>query len=118
VRVQSAALVGEAGILMSAPSRDATPPSAAAPRSPVGLEEVGPTTRGAAVGVRATVPERTERAILASVQDRPRVGHSKALMIAGGAALVAGLIIGDDAGAVLAVGGAVVGLYGLYLFVR
>jgi hypothetical protein len=39
-------------------------------------------------------------------------------MIVGGAALVAGLIIGDDAGALLAVSGAVVGLYGLYLFVR
>jgi hypothetical protein len=117
VRVQSAALVGEAGILTSAPSLDAAPPSAAATRSPEVLEELGPTTRGAAVGVRATVPERTD-AILASIQDRPRVGHSKALMIAGGAALVAGLIIGDDGGAILAVGGAVVGLYGLYLYVR
>jgi hypothetical protein len=45
-------------------------------------------------------------------------GRNVALMVVGGAALITGLIIGDDAGALLAVGGAVVGLYGLYQFVR
>jgi hypothetical protein len=79
---------------------------------------VGPTARGAAVGVRATAPASLDRPLLAGVQQGRNVGQSKALMIVGGAALVAGLIIGDDAGALLAVGGAVVGLYGLYLFVR
>jgi hypothetical protein len=39
-------------------------------------------------------------------------------MIVGGAAVITGLLIGDDLGAVLAVGGAVVGLYGLYQWVR
>jgi hypothetical protein len=80
--------------------------------------ELGPTTRGAAVAVRANALAQSTQPILAGVQQRPRVGQSKALMIVGGAALVAGLIIGGDAGALLAVGGAVVGLYGLYQFVR
>lgn len=80
--------------------------------------ELGPTTRGAAVGVRVNALAQSTQPILAGVQQRPRVGQSKALMIVGGAALVAGLIIGGDAGALLAVGGAVVGLYGLYQFVR
>lgn len=86
--------------------------------SPAETFAVGPTARGAAVGVRAIAPASTDRALLAGVQQGRNVGQSKALMIVGGAALVAGLIIGDDAGALLAVGGAVVGLYGLYQFVR
>lgn len=83
-----------------------------------GREVAGPTRDGAVVGARAGTVVESSAPLLATVQDRPRVGQSKALMIVGGAALVAGLIIGDDAGALLAVGGAVVGLYGLYQFVR
>ena len=41
-----------------------------------------------------------------------------ALMVVGGAALLAGLIIGGGAGTAIAVGGAVVGLYGLYEFLQ
>ena len=39
-------------------------------------------------------------------------------MAVGGAALLSGLIIGDDAGTVIAVSGAVIGLYGLYLYLQ
>jgi hypothetical protein len=39
-------------------------------------------------------------------------------MIVGGAALVTGLVIGGDAGTILALGGAVVGLIGLYHYLR
>ena len=86
--------------------------------SPAETLAVGPTASGATVGVRAFAPASLDRPLLAGVQQGRNVGQSKALMIVGGAALVAGLIIGDDAGALLAVGGAVVGLYGLYQFVR
>jgi hypothetical protein len=37
-------------------------------------------------------------------------------MIVGGAALVIGAVIGDDAGTLVMLGGAGIGLYGLYLF--
>ncbi len=47
-----------------------------------------------------------------------RVGRNPALMIVGGAALVVGAIIGDDAGTILMVGGAVTGLIGLWNFLR
>lgn len=87
-------------------------------RSGASDTRVGPTVEGTVAGVRANSLERRDAVPLAAAQGRPRLGQSKALMIVGGAALVAGLIIGDDAGTVLAVGGAVVGLYGLYLFVR
>lgn len=46
---------------------------------------------------------------------RPR-GTGTGLIIAGGALFVAGLLIGDDAGTVLAVTGAAIGAYGLYLY--
>jgi hypothetical protein len=47
---------------------------------------------------------------------RPSRGSGVGLMIFGGAALITGLIIGGDAGTVIAVGGALVGLYGLYVY--
>ena len=47
---------------------------------------------------------------------RPSRGSGVGLMILGGAALITGLIIGDNAGTVIAVGGAIVGLYGLYVY--
>jgi hypothetical protein len=43
-------------------------------------------------------------------------GTGTGLIIAGGALFVAGLLVGDDAGTVLAVAGAAIGAYGLYLY--
>lgn len=45
-------------------------------------------------------------------------GPNVALMAVGGAALVTGLIIGGDAGTVVAITGGTIGLVGLYRFVR
>ncbi len=39
-----------------------------------------------------------------------------AFMIAGGAAFVAGLIIGDDVGTIIAVGGVGLGVYGIIIY--
>ncbi|MGH7712364.1 MAG: hypothetical protein ACREOG_13830 [Gemmatimonadaceae bacterium] len=70
---------------------------------------------------RAAIVEHTRQAetlpagpTLALSQSRARRGIP--LMVVGGAAFLAGLIIGDDAGNALAIGGAIVGLYGLYLW--
>lgn len=46
----------------------------------------------------------------------PPTRASKALMLAGAALLVTGLIIGDDAGTLVAVIGAGIGAYGVYLY--
>ena len=46
----------------------------------------------------------------------PREG--RVLAIVGGAALISGLLIGDDAGTVIAIGGVGLGLYGLYIWQR
>ncbi|HJU76179.1 MAG TPA: hypothetical protein VJ717_20735 [Gemmatimonadaceae bacterium] len=72
---------------------------------------------------RATLREHTRHGdvVLAGTttsltQTRTRRGQT--LMIVGGAAFLAGLIIGDDAGTAIAVGGAAIGLYGLYLWAQ
>ena len=77
----------------------------------------GPTTDAAVVGVRQPVSKEA-RTANPMMQRRKGYGQPIALMVVGGAALLTGLIIGDDAGTVIAVGGAVVGLYGLYQYLQ
>ncbi|MBX6332719.1 MAG: hypothetical protein IRY91_12805 [Gemmatimonadaceae bacterium] len=79
---------------------------------------VGPTFAGAAIAPRFALPASAPGAALTPAPARRPFGLPQTLMIVGGAALLTGAIIGDDAGTVLMVGGAVVGLYGLYLYLR
>lgn len=44
--------------------------------------------------------------------------EGRALALVGGAAVIAGILIGDDAGTLIAIGGAGIGLYGLYIWQR
>jgi len=75
---------------------------------------VGPTVASGIVGVHAAAESSLSRPVVA-VQ---RVNRNPALMIVGGVAIVIGGIIGDDAGTIIMVGGAVVGLIGLWNFLR
>ena len=89
-----------------------TPPAdVAAPAHPA-----GPTMDAASVAVRQPVTSET-RAPNAPAR-RAGYGQPVALMVVGGAALLAGLIISGGAGTAIAVGGAVVGLYGLYEYLQ
>jgi hypothetical protein len=72
--------------------------------------------REAAMSLRLELSTQSEMSSAAAAR-RP-FGTSQTLMIVGGAALLAGAIIGGDAGTVMMVGGAGIGLYGLYLFLR
>ena len=72
----------------------------------------GPTQRAATLSPRHTSSTSKDM----NAMRRPSRGSGVGLMILGGAALVTGLIIGGNAGTVIAVGGAVVGLYGLYVY--
>lgn len=91
-----------------------------APERPAAV--AGPALAAAPAALGA--PTRFETAPVsqedAALQARARNGFSQSqvLMIVGGAALLTGLIIGEDAGTVLAVGGAGVGLYGLYRYLQ
>lgn len=71
----------------------------------------------AAVAVRHPMSQEA-RTANTMMQRRKGYGQPIALMVVGGAALLTGLIIGDDAGTVIAVGGAVIGLYGLYEYLQ
>ena len=46
------------------------------------------------------------------------IGTSKAQMVVGGAAIVVGVLIGGNGGSAIAIGGAVVGLYGLWNYLK
>lgn len=99
----------EAPTLAQVAAQEGALPAAAA------VESTGPRVSASAITVRAEQRESQEAAT-AMVQTRDRRGTT--LMMVGGAAFLAGLLIGDDAGAAVAVGGALVGLYGLYLYMQ
>jgi hypothetical protein len=74
----------------------------------------GPTIESAAVGFRLA-PSKVD-AVSGESKARRRSGDSQdiALIIVGVAAMIAGGVIGGTAGTIFLVGGAFVGLYGLY----
>ena len=84
------------------------------------VSSVTPVTRGPTLEsgrLAASIPQSTTpRALYAP--ERANLGQARALMIVGGAAILAGAIIGDDAGGIIMVGGAVVGLIGLYEYLQ
>lgn len=77
----------------------------------------GPTLDGATVGIRHAAEQSVTSPTNATPAAR-RGDQPTALMIVGGAAFLAGAIIGGDAGTIIMVGGAAVGLYGLYLYLQ
>ncbi len=91
-----------------APAPAAAPVVAAEPTVP----PVGPTLDAASVGVRHKAVETNAAA------RRGGLGQAEALMIVGGAAVLVGLLIGSGAGNAIAVGGAIVGLVGLYEYLQ
>jgi hypothetical protein len=72
----------------------------------------GPSTSSARVAAHAI---STSRGALPVFQDK-KPKRSVVFMIVGGAALVVGAVIGDDAGTIVMLGGAAIGLYGLYRY--
>jgi hypothetical protein len=69
--------------------------------------------------VPRVTPEEAARLTEQPTVTRPAVrGQSVALMIAGGALFIAGVLVEGDAGSVLMVTGALVGAYGIYLYFR
>lgn len=96
------------------PAAATAPDSTSTPAAEVTPVTAGPTVDAAAVGVRnaaaTEAPAQTRRS--------GGFGQPMALMVVGGAAVLVGLLIGGGAGAAIAVGGAVAGLYGLYLYVQ
>jgi hypothetical protein len=90
-----------------------TEPTVAAPVAPA-----GPTLDGATVALkRAPSEQQVTKApvVMASARGNDR---GTVLMIVGGAAFVAGVLMDNDVGPLFEVGGAAIGLYGLYLYLQ
>lgn len=87
--------------------------------APVGVSRTPAAPIGASVnGLRSAVHTRASLAPLSVNAQKANLGQSQALMVVGGAALIVGAIIGDDPGTIIMVGGAIVGLYGLYQYLQ
>ena len=105
------------GLLAAQPARAqdiaaSTAPAVTAP-SVAPATSAAPAIDAAVVGVRHQASTETT-----ALPQRRGNAPGVALMIVGGAALLVGLVIGDDVGSAIAVGGAVVGLYGLYQYLQ
>lgn len=88
-------------------------PAVTTPSASIAEPMTGPTLGAASVAVR-----HVEKPVAATPARRGGYGQPVALMVVGGAGLLTGLIIGGDAGTAIAVGGAVVGLIGLYQYLQ
>ena len=87
------------------------------PTSPVRSAPVaGPRLDATATAVRQ--PAQSSATLQTTAAQRQNMGKPLALMIVGGAAFVAGALIGGDAGVLIMVAGAVIGLVGLYQYLK
>ena len=78
----------------------------------------GPTSESSALSMRVTPVTAPAPAAMTPLPAQGSQSANVALMIVGGAGLVIGSIIGGDTGTIVMVGGGVVGLIGLYRYLR
>lgn len=123
--VRTFAAVALAGA--SLPAQDTRAAGPESPRLPgVAIQAhaaIDSTPTRAAPGPRADALAAGVRLPLAGADPAPAprrgdTSQNRALMIVGGAALLVGAIIGHTSGTIFMVGGAVIGLYGLYKFLE
>jgi hypothetical protein len=77
---------------------------------------VGPTMASARLGYSSATEAPTEMTWDSRASSNKNTG--RVLAIVGGAAVIGGLLIDDDAGTAIAVGGLIMGLIGLYLWLK
>jgi len=84
-------------------------------------DSVRPITGGAPLagaGVAVRAPARSHATAPTVAAPAGSLRQSQVLMVVGAAAVVVGLVAGGDAEAPLVVGGAIIGLFGLYQYLR
>jgi len=80
---------------------------------------VAPHIAASRAGVAPVAAKRVNAAEAAAAADQHMgAGENVALMVVGGAAFVTGLIVGGGGGTAIAIGGAAIGLWGLYNYVK
>jgi hypothetical protein len=87
-----------------------------APASPESQSVAGAPITDARVGVHA--PEHSRDAAAATAAAHANLGQARALMVVGVAGLLVGAIIGGTPGTIIMIGGAVIGLKGLYDYLQ
>ena len=97
--------------------------TALAPASPVPVVSTAPATgasmvRSNVAGFQLKADANAPLVVNSAAAEGLHEGEGVALMAVGGAGLVAGLLVGGNAGTAVALGGVAVGLYGLYEYVR
>lgn len=80
------------------------------------VPSAGPTVASATLGYSNVADASTEMTWNSQASSSKSTG--RVLAIVGGAAVIGGLLIGDDAGTAIAVGGLVMGLIGLYMWLK
>jgi hypothetical protein len=96
---------------------------------PAAAQAPAPSPAAAATPTRSLAPTLAATHLSFSAEDQApltvnasaaRMGPSegKAAAIVGGALMITGLLVGDDAGTVIAIGGAGLALFGLYIWQR
>lgn len=120
VRLSVAAVAALLSAAPAAAQQREVSPSATAPaavptvlagRAGAGAPMASPLSRWHGPSVVSATP-----APVTAVAPGGPTGREKGLMIVGGAALVAGAVVGGTAGTLVSLGGAAVALYGLYLY--
>lgn len=87
--------------------------------APRAAEQVGPTFEaGRATFSTISLSARPDTAALKVDDQHLGAGENLALMGVGAAGLIVGLIVGGKGGTGIAIGGALVGLYGLYRYLK
>jgi len=94
----------------------ATPAFAHAQQAATPVTGLGPRLESTVTAVRAHA--QFADSAVTSLQRRRGTDKPIALMIVGGAAILLGAVIGDAAGTLFMIGGAVALLYGLYLYLQ
>jgi hypothetical protein len=74
-----------------------------------------PTVANASVGIQRVVSNDVTPA---TPQPQGSVGRNPAMMIVGGVALIAGAVIGGESGTIIMIGGGLLGLYGLWQYLK
>jgi hypothetical protein len=78
----------------------------------------GASRTGLRAGVHTRETSRPDRPTMVEAGGRANLGQARAMMVVGAAALIAGAVIGGQAGTFIMVGGAVIGLVGLYDYLQ
>lgn len=93
----------------------ASPPSEASMTASAPGNSLAPTLVATRLGFSLDQPQPRAVNVSAATMSRH---EGRAFALVGAAAVIAGILIGDDAGTVIAIGGAGLGLYGLYIWQR